>query len=403
MIENVDLFSLNGIAINSNTIKEALDGMLPILHKTIIFDNMAVYAFDNDLKILDVIYAKSMGRGRSAEADISWGENLANQVLLKKEIVYQKPVVEDPKDRLKNAHLLGLPISIKTEMNGIITFIRYGGPTFTTGDIKTLQFMSSQIGWIMHVQKMQKEIDRYIAQNQATQLQEDFINTITHEIRNPLGFIKGYATTLLRSDADWSRETQKEFLQIIDHETDQLEELIGNLLDSARLQSGQLRMEMQPIRIDAVLKDVIQRSKIHHPNIKISLDVLKEIPIVNADPRRLAQVFTNLINNGAKYAPESKIEVTVSRIKKVFQIAFRDYGPGIPEKYLPFIFDRFFRNPEQPVTIHGTGLGLYICRQIVRSHGGEITVTSRVNQGTTFIVELPINIILKNSRPRSKK
>ena len=121
-----------------------------------------------------------------------------------------------------------------------------------------------------------------------------------------MGFIKGYATTLLRSDADWSRETQKEFLQIIDHETDQLEELIGNLLDSARLQSGQLRMEMQPIRIDTVLKDVIQRSKIHYPGIKISLGLPKEIPIINADPRRLAQVFSNLINNGVKYVPNQK-------------------------------------------------------------------------------------------------
>ncbi len=403
MTINLDFFSLSGIANNAKSVKSALDAMLPVLHKTIIFDNVVAYTFDQDLQTLDVLYAKSMGRGRSAEADISWGENLANQVLLKREIVYQKPVIEDPKDRLKNAHLLGIPISVRDDIYGVLTFIRYGGPTFSSCEIKTLEFISNQISWLLQMDHMQKVIDRHIAQNQAIQLQEDFINTITHEIRNPLGFIKGYATTLLRSDADWSRETQKEFLQIIDHETDQLEELIGNLLDSARLQSGQLRMEMQPIRIDTVLKDVIQRSKIHYPGIKISLDLPKEIPIINADPRRLAQVFTNLINNGVKYAPESKIEISVARVKKVFRITFQDYGSGIPEKYLAFIFDRFFRNPEQPVTIHGTGLGLYICRQIVRSHGGEITVTSKVNQGTAFLMELPINIIPKNIIPRSKK
>ncbi len=403
MTDNLDIFSLSGITNNAKSVKSALDAMLPILHKTIIFDNVVAYTIDKDLLTLDVLCAKSMGRGRSAEADISWGENLANQVLLKKDIVYQKPVIEDPKDRLKNAHLLGIPISVRDDIYGVLTFIRYGGPTYSPSEIKTLEFITNQIGWILQTDNMQKVIDRHIAQNQAIQLQEDFINTITHEIRNPLGFIKGYATTLLRSDADWSRETQKEFLQIIDHETDQLEELIGNLLDSARLQSGQLRMEMQPIRIDTVLKDVIQRSKIHYPGIKISLDLPKEIPIINADPRRLAQVFTNLINNGVKYAPESKIEITVARVKKVFRITFQDYGSGIPEKYLAFIFDRFFRNPEQPVTIHGTGLGLYICRQIVRSHGGEITVTSTVNQGTAFLMELPINIIPKNKIPRSKK
>ena len=148
--------------------------MLLILHKTIIFDNVVAYTIDKDLQTLDVLYAKSMGRGRSAEADISWGENLANQVLLKKDIVYQKPIIEDPKDRLKNAHLLGIPISVRDDIYGILTFIRYGGPTYSPSEIKTLEFISNQIGWILQTDNMQKVIDRHIAQNQAIQLQEGF-------------------------------------------------------------------------------------------------------------------------------------------------------------------------------------------------------------------------------------
>ena len=227
------------------------------------------------------------------------------------------------------------------------------------------------------------------ARFQTYQLQEDFIHALTHELRSPLGFIKGYATTLLRSDAEWNKATQKEFLEIIDHETDQLEELIENLLDSARLQSGQFLFNFQPIRIEAVLNDVIQRNQVNQPSLEIQTKFANSIPAIQGDPRRLAQVFENLINNSIKYAPNSKIEIEITPKANGVQVVFRDNGHGIPEKYLPFIFDRFFRNPEESVSIHGSGLGLYICRQIIQAHQGSIKVDSKSKKGTKFTIFLP--------------
>ena len=210
-----------------------------------------------------------------------------------------------------------------------------------------------------------------------------------------MGFIKGYATTLLRSDAAWNPETQKEFLEIIDHETDQLEELINNLLDSARLQAGQFEMSFQPIRIESVLNDVIQRNQVNRPELEIHSEFAGNIPTVEGDPRRLAQVFENLINNAIKYAPQAVIDIKVKSMKKGLKITFRDHGPGIPEKDLSNIFERFFRDPEQSVSIHGTGLGLFICRQIIESHHGDIHALSKVGEGTTFCIFLP-SIIQKD-------
>ena len=157
---------------------------------------------------------------------------------------------------------------------------------------------------------MQQEIHELEEQQQQYRLQDDFVSTITHELRNPLGFIKGYTTTLLRSDTQWDQNTQQEFLTIIDQETDRLQELIDNLLDSARLQSGEMRMQFQLVRLDSVLNDVVLRSKLHHPDLNINTNTTGLIQPVRGDPRRLAQVFENIIGNSIKYAPGSEILIT---------------------------------------------------------------------------------------------
>jgi signal transduction histidine kinase len=236
---------------------------------------------------------------------------------------------------------------------------------------------------------MERQIQTLEIQNQAAQLQEDFINTITHELRSPLGFIKGYTTTLLRSDTDWNEKTQKEFLSIIDQETDNLQDLIGNLLDSARLQSGQLPMDFQAVRLDSIMNGVIQRIKSYHPEIKILEEISEDVPKVQGDSRRLAQVFENLLGNTVKYAPGSDVIITIRPEKAGAAVYLRDHGPGISPEYLPHLFERFFRVPDHSPSVHGSGLGLYICKQILDAHGGSISAESELGQGTTFRVWLP--------------
>jgi signal transduction histidine kinase len=227
-------------------------------------------------------------------------------------------------------------------------------------------------------------------QSQESRLQEDFISTITHELRTPLGFIKGYTTTLLRSDTNWDQLTQQEFLRIIDQEADRLQELIENLLDSARLQSGNLRMDFQSVRLDSLIRSIGDRVKLHHPSFNVSIDPEQSNATIRADPKRLGQVFENLLNNAVKYAPGSDVWVTieVNEPKNVL-INVRDQGPGIHPRYLPHIFERFFRNPELEPYVHGSGLGLFICKKIIQAHQGQINATSTVGEGTTFHITLP--------------
>ena len=213
--------------------KPALDEISTLVRPIFIFDNLAVYLFDQQTKAIDVMYARAMGRGRKAEADVSWGETLANQVIVNNEVVLWEPNTNSGADRLLQPFLLGTPIRIQSDCLGAIIFIRFGGPNFDQESIRLVDFIAQQIALLIEYQNLQLDYQLLEAQHRQAELQENFISTITHELRNPLGFIKGYTTTLLRSDTTWDQATQQEFLEIIDQETDRLEALIENLLDSS--------------------------------------------------------------------------------------------------------------------------------------------------------------------------
>jgi signal transduction histidine kinase len=377
------------LAIHSTRMKEGMEGMVSALRAELIFDNLVVYAIDSDAEILDVVYARALGRGKSAGPDASWGEDFAGQVMQAQKTLLRVSADDATDDRLKQVFLLGVPLRTREELEGALIFIRFGGPEYEEMDVLLAEFTATQVAALVKIHKMERQVQTLEVQNQAAQLQEDFINTITHELRSPLGFIKGYTTTLLRADTDWNEKTQKEFLAIIDQETDNLQDLIGNLLDSARLQSGQLPMEFQAVRLDSIMNGVVQRIKSYHPEMKILLEVDPDTPKVQGDSRRLAQVFENLLGNAVKYASGADVTISIRPEKAGAAVYLRDYGPGIAPEYLPHLFERFFRVPEHSLSVHGSGLGLFICKQILDAHGGSISAESELGQGTTFRVWLP--------------
>jgi signal transduction histidine kinase len=385
------LYTISQIVTQTLDWKPALDEIVKLSRAFFIFDNLVVYQSSQPRHFLEVVYAKAAGRGRSAEADMAWGENIAAAVIQKNDIINEEPAGEITiANRLQHPFLLGIPLSIGSKMLGAIVLIRFGGPAYKDPEIELAKFIAQQISLLVERQILQQEYHELEEQQQQYRLQDDFVSTITHELRNPLGFIKGYTTTLLRSDTQWDQNTQQEFLTIIDQETDRLQELIDNLLDSARLQSGEMRMQFQLVRLDSVLNDVVLRTRLHHPEMNISVSTTGLIQPVRGDPRRLAQVFENIIGNSIKYAPGSEILITIKSAATGLLLEFQDYGPGIPDQYLPFIFNRFFRSPESP-SMYGSGLGLYICRQIILAHNGSIQARSGIGQGATFEIRLPFS------------
>jgi K+-sensing histidine kinase KdpD len=383
------LYEISRIVTQTSEWKPALNEIATLTRTIFIFDNLVVYLANPARHDLDVMYARAMGRGRSAAADIAWGETLANQIMDNPTTVLQEPVNDAKISRLERPYILGIPLRVANRTLGVIIFIRFGSPPFEPETIQLGEFIAQQIALLVERQNLQHAYEALEAQNQEARLQEDFISTITHELRTPLGFIKGYTTTLLRSDTSWNQDTQQEFLRIIDQEADRLQELIENLLDSARLQSGAMKMDFQAVRIDTLARSVADRVIQHSPHLKVNIESSKGNNIVRGDPKRLGQVFENLLNNSIKYAPGSEVTIRVLQEEETIHIQIVDRGPGISQRYLPHIFDRFFRNPELEPYVHGSGLGLFICKKIIQAHQGQIFATSVVKEGTTFHIRLP--------------
>jgi len=237
------------------------------------------------------------------------------------------------------------------------------------------------------------------ANRKLARMQDEFISTISHELRTPLGFIKGYVTTLLRQDTDWDIEARKEFLRIIDDEADRLRDLIDNLLDSSRLETGTLSMTLDPVRIEQVIRDVASRTKSMYPDIKLKLEQTERLPLVEIDATRIAQVLDNLLSNAYKYAPESDVTVRVTQHDDRLLIEVEDNGPGIPTEHTSRLFERFYRVPENSTGVRGTGLGLYICRKIIEAHGGEVGVKTTLGVGSRFYFTLPISPLTIKTTP----
>jgi signal transduction histidine kinase len=368
----------------------SLDEIIGIARTVFIFDNIVLYVHQQADSI-EPSYARAIGRGRNSESDLAWGEPIANDVLEKGKIVVRQEITGDfTKDRMKDRYFLGLPLISGDQNIGALVFVRYGGPQFTPEHTHLAEYIAGHIAQLYEHGNLVTQLSRLEAERQLERLQDDFVATVSHELRTPLGFIKGYATSLLRDDANWDEDTRREFLTIIDEETDRLKELIDNLLDSSRLQSGTLRMEFQPVRIDTMLKDLTLRARSFDEDLTIEVNLETSPLKVQADPTRLAQVFDNLISNAVKYAPDSTVKITLDTQDEHAHIEFSDQGPGIPAENLPNIFTRFYRVPNQNRSVRGTGLGLFICRRIINAHEGEITAVSKYGEGTTFHIYLPL-------------
>jgi len=376
-------------ALEAGDPRASIENFLSILRQQFVFDNVAVYIHDEKTNTLEIVYARAVGRAKNAEADAAWGETFAGQVVAKRKVLLQDPDSAISKDdRLRQAYLLGIPLRADGLIGGALVFVRFGGPPYEQDHLiigslvgEILSMMFERQAW----KKMHEELHDLKLQ---MQLQEDFVSTISHELRTPLGFIKGYSTSLLRKDTSWDQETQQEFLTIIDEEADRLSLLIENVLESARLQSRTLPLRFQPLRLDSVIRDVVTRLRARYKDLNVNLELISTPPI-QGDGVRIAQVFDNLFMNAIKYAPGSPIHVGLQQVEQHLIVSVTDQGPGIPQESLPLIFDRFYRVRSERAT--GTGLGLYICKQIINAHRGKIWAESTFGQGTTFLIDLPIN------------
>ncbi len=393
--ELITVYEISRVILQSVDTASALKEILRLARPVFIFDNVVLYQYRDGQSLIPT-YARSVGRGRAIEADMDWGQALASEVLEKREVIMRREnlaqMTEDRGTARLNARfLLGLPLNIGYEAQGALVFIRFGGPVYLPEQVNFAQLIAEHVEHLLEKQNLVNRIASLEADRKLDRLQQEFVATISHDLRSPLGFIKGYATTLLREDTTWDHETRREFLSIISEEADRLSNLIDNLLDSSRLQSGTLQMSFRPQRLDTLLNELAQRTQMSQYNIKIRLNLEKSEAKIWLDTPRMIQVFDNLISNAAKYAPGSPVTISLEWKPEIAHITVTDNGPGIPNDKLEDIFKRFYRLVEYQDAAKGTGLGLFICRQIINAHQGVIYADSTLGKGTSIHILLPLN------------
>jgi PAS domain S-box-containing protein len=224
------------------------------------------------------------------------------------------------------------------------------------------------------------------------ELRADFVATVSHELRTPLAAIYGAAQTIRRTDVEIDEEIRDQLLGVIASESDRLGAIVDDLLVAGRLDAGRLPVSVE--RVDAVelASSVVEAARAHLPEtVDLHLDVAESVPGVAADPGQLHQVLVNLVDNAIKYSPEGgPVSLSISNGNGAVRFAVTDAGLGIPPSEHRRIFEKFYRlDPDMTRGIGGTGLGLYICRELVRRMDGKIWVESSLGKGSTFVVELP--------------
>jgi signal transduction histidine kinase len=369
-----------------------LDTVFRLARTIFIFDVVSLFLEGEESGDLEPSYALALGRGRDREAELTWGEPAAREAFRTGQTVLrQEDSGSGVPTRDRRRDYLGLPMMVGGRCVGGLVFGRFGGPAYPSEHIRLAEFVAWHVGQLLENRRMAQRIATLEAQRELARMQDEFISTISHELRTPLGFIKGYVTTLMREDAGWDFAARAEFLRIIDEEADRLRELIDNLLDSSRLETGTLGMTREPTRVGGLIRDTAYRTQSAFPDIALQLDVPEDLPVLHVDSTRIAQVLDNLLSNAHKYAPGAPVTIRVARGPDRLRVEVEDAGPGIAPEHFPRLFQRFYRVPDNQRSVRGTGLGLYICRKIIEAHGGEIGVESTTGSGTRFYFTLPID------------
>ena len=245
------------------------------------------------------------------------------------------------------------------------------------------------------VQDLTRAFNSMIARVDSSQRsQRDFVANVSHELKTPLTSIQGFAQAILDDMAD-TPEARKQAAQIIYSEAGRMHRLALDLLDLAKLEAGTADLKMDAVDVKVLLDTIVEKftPQAKRAGVALQLDVPAHLPSVIGDGDRLAQVFTNLVENAVKFTSvNGRVTLSAAVAGAEMEISITDSGVGVPKESLPRLFDRFYQvDPSRPGGEgHGAGLGLAIVKEIVEAHNGKINVRSEVGHGTTFVIHLPL-------------
>ena len=297
--------------------------------------------------------------GRPAEQVLSGWLNVAPLV----------PVASRPGDRAEISRAETLPLDVE----GRELWLSIAGVAFTDGTVYAFRDVTNE--------------------RRLEAMRTEFVATVSHELRTPLASLHGAAMTLRQRHERLDADTQDELLDVIAEQSKRLAGLVEEILLTGQLDAGSLRIASEPFDPEQLIRMVVEEAR-HRISDGTTLEMSASTPLpdVVGDSARTHQVLANLIDNAIKYSPGGgRVEVTAEKDGEAIRFSVRDEGLGIPRGEQDRIFDKFYRlDPDNRRGVGGTGLGLYICRELVHSMNGRVWVDSAPTRGATFVFELPI-------------
>lgn len=252
----------------------------------------------------------------------------------------------------------------------------------------TTSFERADNGAIKHTVVVVRDITR---RKMIDLEKSDVISAVSHELRSPLTSVKGFTSTLINK---WDRlddEQKKHLLLTINTDADRVTRLIGELLDISRIELGRLALRRQQVNLPEIAKRVVDRVGHRTERHRIELHIPQDLPAVFADPDKVEQVLTNLVENAVKYTEGGTVTVSIGVSDGTMRLQVADQGEGIPEEHRTQVFGKFFRRGDRTGAPSGVGLGLYISKGLVEAHGGHIWVEDASGGGALFAFTLPIS------------
>lgn len=258
---------------------------------------------------------------------------------------------------------------------------------------QTLEAISSLVAIAIERARAIEQIGETEAERQGERLKSALLDSIAHDFRTPLTAIKAAATDLLSSTAPDLKQ-QHELLTIINEECDRLNRLVEEAAEMARLEAGEIQLQLEPVPAAVVIQEALQRMKKSLGERKVLVNVAEDVPPVRADRQRTEDILVQLIDNAHLYSPKDQpIAISAELTGDFVTFSVADHGPGIDSFEQGLIFDKFYRGRDQRYQVRGTGMGLPIAKAIVTAHGGTIAVTSQLGRGSVFSFTLPVALV----------
>lgn len=278
----------------------------------------------------------------------------------------------------KGEKVYGVEIELVRKDSSIFIAEMNTSPLFQGGEIVSAQGIVRDVS-------AEKEVD---------QMKTEFISTVSHELRTPLTSIRGYVDMILDGDTGEINDDQRKFLKIVDRNTERLSDLINDLLDVEKIESGKIKFARTTVDMEHVLNEAVDTFRIAAEEKGLRFDIgIEKVPKIIGDNDRLIQVFSNLLSNSIKYTQEGGITLKVHAEGNEVHISITDTGIGISKRDLPKLFTKFFRaDTTYTREVGGTGLGLSIVKAILDAHNGTIKFTSKLGAGTSVDITLPIDL-----------